>query len=132
MQFTIPVRTLTLTDRILYAVVAILSVLLVTVLTNYAVQYHLQPLGYFADYDQLGMLFHILGFAGMIAVVSAYYGLVNGRWEKDAYDFNGLNLFGGITLLISLLYHFNLGSFVIEIFWIAIALQGIFKKYKNK
>lgn len=124
--------TVTLASRLLMAAIALILVAAGTLVTDLVVMQVIQPLGYLADYDRIGMLFHLLGFAGMIGVVSAYYGLVNGHWEKDSYDFNGLNLFGGITLLISLLYHFNLGSFIIEIFWICIALQGILKKHKSK
>ncbi|NYZ66116.1 hypothetical protein H0A36_08830 [Endozoicomonas sp. SM1973] len=61
----------------------------------------------------------------MIAVVTAYYGLISDWWDKGDFTFNAINLYGGIMLLISLCVHFNLGSFIIEIFWIAIAIKGL-------
>jgi len=43
-----------------------------------------------------------------------------------------MNLTGAILLLISLCYNFNLASFVIEIFWIAASLIGLYKYIKAK
>lgn len=75
--------------------------------------------------DQFGLYFHVIGFTGMISVVTAYYGLVSNWWDKDDVRFNATNLYGGIMLFISLCIHFNLGSFIIEVFWIAIAIKGL-------
>ena len=46
--------------------------------------------------------------------------------------YNMMNLTGAILLLISLCYNFNLASFVIEIFWIAASLIGLYKYIKAK
>lgn len=73
--------------------------------------------------DVLG---HVVGFFGMACVVIAFYMTVEGNWDSKGRDFNVVNLMGGILLLISLCIHFNLGSFIIELFWIAISLKGLY------
>lgn len=73
---------------------------------------------------------HILGFIGMLCVVVAFYQTVSGKWSSQSRVFNVVNLSGAICLLLSLLVHFNLGSFVIEIFWIAISVKGLLLRTK--
>jgi hypothetical protein len=70
---------------------------------------------------------HIIGLVGMACVVVAFHMTVNGHWPGQSVKFNSVNLVGAILLLISLCVHFNLGSFVIELFWIAISLRGLWK-----
>lgn len=71
---------------------------------------------------------HIVGFIGMLFVVVAFYATVAGRWVGTSMIFNGVNLVGAVLLLISLLIHFNLGSFIIEVFWILISIKGLTKR----
>lgn len=40
------------------------------------------------------------------------------------------NLFGSILIAISLIKYFNIGTFVVEIFWISISLYGLIKSIK--
>lgn len=68
---------------------------------------------------------HIIGTLGMICVVIAFYQTVAGKWAAQGLIYNCVNLVGAILLIISLFIHFNLGSFVIELFWIAISIKGI-------
>lgn len=72
------------------------------------------------------ILAHICGFFGMICVVLAFYMCTIGKWPNNRQYFI-CNLVGAILLLLSLCVHFNLGSFIIELFWIAIALIGLRK-----
>ena len=76
--------------------------------------------------------FQWLGFAGMICIVIAYFFLQLGMYDIHALNYQLLNLVGAIALIISLLVHFNLGSFLIEVFWIMITLYGLFKTLRNK
>ena len=69
---------------------------------------------------------HWIGFIGMLCVVLAFYKAVTGSWDSQSLRYNLVNLAGAICLIISLSIHFNLGSFVIEIFWIMISLKGIY------
>ena len=77
-------------------------------------------------------IFQIIGFVGMIFVVIAYFLLQTEKQKITSLTYQLLNLSGAILLLISLFVHFNLGSFVIEIFWIAITLYGMYKNLKAK
>lgn len=70
---------------------------------------------------------HVIGLIGMACVVLAFYMSVHCDWDVKALKFNVVNLTGAILLTVSLVVHFNLGSFVIELFWIAISISGILK-----
>ena len=73
----------------------------------------------------ISILAHIIGFIGMGFVVLAFYMVVKNKWRGDGLPFNVVNCIGAVLLLLSLLVHFNLGSFVIELFWIGISVTGI-------
>lgn len=77
------------------------------------------------------MIPHIIGFLGMLCVVICYYNVTHDKWKHDDLVYNGVNLVGAILLIISLCFHFNLGSFVIEVFWIAISISALWRKYKG-
>ncbi|WP_170019078.1 hypothetical protein [Campylobacter sp. RM16190] len=77
-------------------------------------------------------IFQFIGFLGMICIVLAYFLLQIGKMTSADLSYQLINLAGAILLIISLLVHFNLGSFLIEVFWIFITLYGIFKIYKDK
>ncbi len=79
----------------------------------------------------ISMAAHIIGFLGMICVVTAFYQTVNGKWSSQGMTFNVVNLCGAILLTISLVVHFNFGSFVIELFWMAISIKGIYGALKK-
>ena len=73
------------------------------------------------------MFCHLVGLAGMFIVVSAYWRLTTGDLKSNDKQYHLLNLIGAILLIVSLLFNFNLGSFVIEVFWIIIALKGLIR-----
>ena len=77
-------------------------------------------------------LYQWLGFAGMLCIVLAYLLLQMARCDIHSLAYQLLNLIGALALIVSLLVHFNLGSFLIEVFWIAITLYGIGKNIRIK
>ena len=77
------------------------------------------------------ILGHLIGLIGMGCVVYSFHAIENKIWNNDSMNYYVTNLVGAILLIISLVINFNLGSFVIEIFWIWIALKGI-KRLKNE
>ena len=77
-------------------------------------------------------IYQIIGFIGMIFIVYAYFLLQTKSCDTKSLKFQLINLVGAILLLISLCVHFNLGSFIIEVFWIIITLYGMYKNYKEK
>lgn len=77
-------------------------------------------------------IYQWIGFVGMAFVVIAYLLLQVNKYTIKSLEYQLLNLVGAILLLISLFVHFNLGSFIIEVFWIIITLYGIFANIKAK
>jgi len=78
------------------------------------------------------LLANIVGMSGTILVVGSYFLMQLNKLEPKGFMFNFINLLGAIFLLLSLLVHFNLASFVIEIFWIAASVIGIYNYWKKK
>ena len=77
-------------------------------------------------------IFQLIGFIGMLFVVYAYFLLQDEKVTSISLKYQILNLAGAVLLILSLLVHFNLGSFMIEIFWIAITIYGIVKNCNKK
>ena len=77
-------------------------------------------------------IFQLIGLLGMICIVAAYFLLQIGRINSETLAYQTINLTGAILLIISLLEHFNLGSFLIEVFWIFITFFGFYKIYKKR
>jgi predicted membrane protein len=73
-----------------------------------------------------------IGMMGTLLVVLAYYLLQLERTDPKGLTYNVINLLGAILLLFSLCFHFNLASFVIEIFWIAASLIGLWKYLRRQ
>ncbi|GAB3002792.1 CBU_0592 family membrane protein [Psychrosphaera aestuarii] len=80
----------------------------------------------------IDVIFDVIGMSGTFLVVGAFFLLQLNKVAPTGLVYNMMNLAGAVLLLISLCYNFNLASFVIEIFWIAASLIGLFKYYKNK
>ena len=70
---------------------------------------------------------NIVGLIGVGAIVLAYGLLTAGKVSAEQLSYHLVNLLGAVLILLSLLVHFNLASFVIEIVWIAISLYGIWR-----
>ena len=77
-------------------------------------------------------IYQWIGFFGMIFIVVAYLLLQTNKYTINSMQYQLLNLVGAILLLISLFVHFNLGSFIIEVFWIIITIYGIIINIKRK
>ena len=58
----------------------------------------------------------------MFLIVLAYYLTQTEKIKPSDLIFTHINLAGSVSLLISLLVHFNLASFILEIVWISISL----------
>ncbi|WP_417622732.1 CBU_0592 family membrane protein [Parasphingorhabdus sp.] len=77
-----------------------------------------------------GFSANVIGISGSILIVVAYAYNVYAD-AVNAFIYNGTNLIGAILLTISLMVHFNLASFLLEIVWIITAVGGLFKAYRN-
>ena len=73
------------------------------------------------------ILVDVIGMSGTARGVGSYLFLQLERLDPKGLVYNLMNLLGAVLLLISLCYQFNLASFVIELFWIAASLAGLYK-----
>ncbi len=69
----------------------------------------------------------VIGTMGTLIVVAAYFGTQMRFINSDDLIFPTLNLIGSVLIGFSLIHNFNLASALMEVFWIAISLLGIFK-----
>ena len=74
----------------------------------------------FAWYDFVGTL-------GVILILVAYFLLQTERLSGQSVGYSVVNLVGSLLITVSLIYDFNLSSFIIEMAWIAISLYGIMR-----
>lgn len=79
-----------------------------------------------------GTMSQAIGVIGMMCVVYAYLAIEKGWVDRNQRRFYLINLIGAILLTISLLFNFNLGSFMIEVFWIWISVAGLIRIKKEK
>jgi hypothetical protein len=80
----------------------------------------------------IDLLANIIGMVGTLFVVGSYFLMQLNKLDPKGLRFNLINLLGAIFLLLSLFVHFNLASFVIELFWIAASILGIYKHRQKK
>jgi hypothetical protein len=80
----------------------------------------------------LNLMADIIGMAGTALVVGAFFLLQLNKVSPKGLVYNLMNLCGAFFLLFSLCINFNLASFVIEIFWIAASLIGLYNYVKAK
>ena len=70
-------------------------------------------------------LFDIAGLLGAFGILAAYAGVQLKRLDPHQPPALLLNLVGASLVLVSLIEDFNLAALLLEIAWIAIALQGL-------
>jgi len=75
---------------------------------------------------------NIIGMIGTVLIVGAYFLMQLNKMDPKGLVFNVSNFIGAVFLTLSLLVHFNLAAIVIEIFWIAASLVGIFNYWRLK
>ena len=71
-------------------------------------------------------LYSYIGFLGTACVIGAYAD------EPNPYILHGTNLAGAALLTVSLIFHTNWPSLVLEGFWAAIAIFGLVKALRRK
>lgn len=70
-----------------------------------------------------------VGIVGVLVIVIAYILMQIDRMDPKGFLFSLLNTLGAIFILISLLYDWNLASFVMEVIWFTLSLYGTIKAY---
>ncbi len=78
------------------------------------------------------MIFDFIGMIGVVMILGVYAAVQVERMDVKSVTYSLYNAIGAILILISLLYTFNLASFVIEIAWLGISLFGIVQAFRRK
>jgi len=72
----------------------------------------------------------LVGLFGVALILLAYGLLQLERIDPKSVRYSAFNFIGALLILISLVYNFNLASFIIEIAWLVISLFGLFRAFK--
>lgn len=71
--------------------------------------------------------YDLAGNIGVLMMVIAYLLLQLEKLSSSAVSYLILNAVGAILVILSLLFHFNLSAFLMEVFWLLISLFGLAK-----
>jgi uncharacterized membrane protein len=74
----------------------------------------------------------LIGLVGVAAVLAAYALVSLGRWAGTQPRYQWLNLAGTFAILYSLLYSWNLPSFIAQCAWIVISIIGLVRIYYRR
>lgn len=77
-------------------------------------------------------LYDALGIIGVVIILYAYLALQLEKISAQDWRYSALNGIGAILILISLMFSFNLASFIIEIAWLLISLFGLFRAFQKR
>ena len=72
-----------------------------------------------------------IGLAGVAVIIATYYLLQSGRMKSDSVAYSASNAAGAGLVMISLFFDFNLSAFIVEVFWVAISLYGVFRHLRR-
>ena len=72
-----------------------------------------------------------IGLTGVGIIIVSYYLLQSDRIKSDSLLYSASNALGAGLVMFSLYFDFNLSAFVVEIFWVAISIYGIFRHVKR-
>ena len=71
-----------------------------------------------------------IGIVGVLLTLTAYYLLNVNKITSDSMLYLSFNLVGSCLLLVSLVFNWNLSSFLIEVAWVGISLIGLYRYFK--
>lgn len=71
--------------------------------------------------------YDVIGLFGAFLILLAYVLILTKKLSAENLSYAVLNLLGGVMILYSLLYAWNLPAVIIEVAWISVSVFGIFK-----
>ncbi len=74
----------------------------------------------------------IIGLLGVAIVVLAYALFAAHKISGEGWQYPVLNMLGTAGILVSLLYQWNLPSFVAQVTWIMLSLVGLWRQWRKK
>ena len=78
------------------------------------------------------MIGDIIGIIGVFIIIIAYILMQIDRMDPKGVLFSLLNTLGAIFILISLLYDWNLASFIMEVIWFTLSFYGTIRGLKKQ
>jgi hypothetical protein len=78
------------------------------------------------------IIYNTVGTLGVACILGAYFLLQTERTYANHWVYNALNLAGAFMILFSLIFDFNLPSFIVETSWIIITLIGFWRNRRKK
>lgn len=78
-----------------------------------------------------GEVANYIGFMGTFCIIAAY-AYMTANDDPNPFILHGTNLTGAAFLTVSLIVHTNPASLVLEFFWAAIAIYGLFKAFRAR
>lgn len=76
--------------------------------------------------------YDLAGNIGVLMMVIAYLLLQLEKLSSSAVSYLLLNAAGALLVILSLIFHFNLSAFLMEVFWLLISLYGLTKSLFSK
>lgn len=70
-----------------------------------------------------------IGIFGVFTIIIAYIMMQLDRMDPKGVAFSLLNTIGAVLILYSLIFDWNLASFVMEVIWFVLSLYGTIKAY---
>jgi len=80
---------------------------------------------------ELPTLPDVIGLIGVVLILVTYAALTLEKMDPKGVLYSVGNGLGAGLILISLIYSFNLASFIIEIAWLIISLFGLWKAWRR-
>lgn len=74
----------------------------------------------------------IIGTVGVFIILMCYCLIQMQRISIESALYSWLNLLGSTLISISLIFHWNTPSFIIEMAWGSISIWGIIRAYRRK
>ena len=76
------------------------------------------------------IIIEIIGWIGMALILLAYILLETDKIEEETITYNGLNIVGGLTLLVNTVYNQAYPAAGLNIAWAIIGVYGIMRGMK--
>lgn len=76
--------------------------------------------------------YDLAGNVGVLMMVGAYLLLQLEKLSSSAVSYLLLNAAGALLVIVSLIFHFNLSAFLMEVFWLVISLFGLAKSLRHR
>lgn len=76
------------------------------------------------------LLSNLASISGAACVIIAYFLVSSNKLSAQSTRYQWLNLIGAVLIMLSLYHYWNIGTFIIEVVWIVIAVMALVKLKK--